>query len=390
MPIIKNKPLLLQKITRIVFWEPCTSPHKVDFFAAIAAIAPNIEVVCCANNELPKERREQGWSIKCNDAFETIVGPTLIEINKLVEIKKNNTLHIFSGIRWAPNIVAGLKSVKRNNAKFAIMSEPRVGEGWRGAIRYLQSWLTEGWLRRHSNFILAQGKNGPPWFRSVGYPIDRIFSFAYFINPAKILTPYNNKNYIENSPIQIGYAGRLVKMKGIFDLVIAIKELGATAQLNVAGSGPEENDLKIACQQLQLDTKFFGVVPIQEMSDFMRKLDILVLASTSKDGWGVVISEALMCGTAVIATPFVGASLLLNDPLFGRCVPPGSPESIVDAVQEMKMALSYTAKIREKREILAKSRLSAESGARHLLDIIEWCFSDGPRPIPFYESKDHL
>lgn len=380
----------IEKISRIVFWEPSISPHKSDFFSAIAFIAPDIEVICCANSELSEERQAQGWACKLTNTFKIIVAPNETEIAKLVGEEINNTLHIFSGIRWIPNIVAGLKAVKHNHAKFAIMSEPRVRDGWKGQLRYLQSWITESWLRRHSNFILAQGKNGPPWFRSVGYSSERIFPFAYFIDLAEIISSNEDQLYTTNLPIKIGYAGRMVKMKGVFDLVAAVSKLGPLAQLSMVGSGPEEEALKMACVRLKIDVKFLGVMPIQEIGNFMRKLDVLVLASTTKDGWGVVVSEALMSGTAVITTPCVGASLMLNEPLFGRCVPKNSADSIATAIQEMQEASEYTSIARANRKILARSRLSAESGAKYLLKIIEWRFYNGQRPVPFNETKVDL
>lgn len=375
------------QLSRIVFWEPSTSPHKIDFFVALATIAPSIEVICCANSELTDERKVQGWSIKPTKAFRTIVAPSQAAIDKLVGEHANSTLHIFSGIRWVPIVVAGLKAVKRNRARFAIMSEPRVREGWKGSLRFLHSWLTETWLRHHAEFVLAQGKNGPPWFRSVGYPEARIFPFAYFVDPPKQLASTDEKPRDADRPIQIGYVGRLVKMKGVFDLVAATEKLGSSAQLGIVGSGPEEQALKTACAELQLDAKFIGVLPIQEVGGFMRKLDVLVLASTEKDGWGVVVSEALMCGTAVIATPCVGASLVLNESIFGSCVPAGSPESIADAVRDLHASGLFSAEARIKRQTLARARLSAEGGARHLMDIVGWRFSGGVRPHPFYESK---
>lgn len=373
-------------IRRIVFWEPSTSPHKADFFSAISTIAPYIDVICFADSELSQDRQAQGWSIKHTDVFQTIVAPSQTEIEQLVGESIDSTLHIFSGIRWVPTIVAGLKAVKYHRARFAIMSEPRVCEGWKGALRFLHSWLTEGWLRRHASFVLAQGKNGPPWFRAVGYPADRIFAFAYFVDPPKQFAQSNDKSREPDLPIQIGYVGRLVKMKGIFDLVTAVAKLGLPAKLSIVGSGPEEDALKTKCAKLQLNVKFVGVLPIQEVGEFMRKLDVLILPSTSKDGWGVVVSEALMCGTSVIATPCVGASLMLGEPLFGRCVHVESPQSIANAVLELYEVDAFSFEARKKRAVLARTRLSAESGAKNLLQIIDWRFSDGLRPAPFYES----
>lgn len=375
------------RITRIVFWEPCTSPHKADLFAAVARLATGIEVICCANSDLSDDRKAQGWSIKSAESFRTIIAPLAHEIEELVSAQAVSTLHIFSGIRWVSSIVAGLIAVRKHGAKFAIMSEPRVAEGWKGKVRYLQSWLTEGWLRKNAEFILGLGRNGPPWFISVGYPVDHVFPFAYFVDPPKQLSePALQADAIEQ-PIQIGYVGRLVKMKGVFDLVAATAKLGSSAHLSIVGAGADEPALKTACGNLHVNADFLGVLPINEVGEFMQRLDVLVLASTEKDGWGVVVSEALMAGTAVVATSCVGASIMLVDSIFGRCVPAESPDEIARAVIELQVAGAFVPDTRKQRAELARQCLSAEGGARHLLEIIQWRFAGGKRPAPFYQIK---
>jgi glycosyltransferase involved in cell wall biosynthesis len=118
----------------------------------------------------------------------------------------------------------------------------------------------------------------------------------------------------------------------------------------------------------------------------MSQLDVLVLASTSKDdGWGVVVGEALMCGTAVIATPCVGASVVLDAPMFGRCVPANAPDAIALAVQELTESGAFSDVNRLSRSVSARQRLSADAGARHLRNILQWRFAGGVKPLPFYK-----
>ena len=325
-----------------------------------------------------------------NQNYRTLITPNLEEIHELISNQHNNTLHIFSGIRWVPTIVAALNAVKTLNAHFAIMSEPRVREGWKGSLRYIHSLLTENWLRQHTAFVLGIGRNGPSWFTSIGYNNDSVFPFAYFVDlpkqpnfPLKLTPTYSHV-------IQIGYVGRLIKMKGVFDVISAANALKSKAQLNIVGTGVEEFELKKISTTLKLNTNFLGVLPIHEVGSFMTKMDVLVLASTSTDdGWGVVVSEALMSGTAVIATPCVGASIILDEPLFGRCVPINSPEKIADAVRQLQASGAFSEDARARRQKLATSILSAESGARTLLKIINWKFGDGPRPEPFYQTENN-
>ncbi|NBK99785.1 MAG: hypothetical protein EOM50_17595, partial [Erysipelotrichia bacterium] len=206
---------LIDNINRIIFWEPCISPHKTDFIDQVAKLIPSIEVIYCAEENLPEERIKLGWSIYNDYEYKQYIRPSYSDIKKLACFEPKKTLHIFSGIRWVPTIVSALKEVKRSGAFFGLMSEPRVREGVKGSLRLIHSWITEAWLKKNTKFVLAIGSNGPPWFKSVGYPSSRIFPFAYFINDQQfngVIRQHDNKS---TEFIRIGYIGRLVKMKGI-------------------------------------------------------------------------------------------------------------------------------------------------------------------------------
>jgi glycosyltransferase involved in cell wall biosynthesis len=265
------------------------------------------------------------------------------------------------------------------------MSEPRVREGWKGEIRFLHSWLTEGWLRQRAEFVLAIGRNGPPWFFGVGYRQERIFPFAYFVDPPE----YDVRLAVERSfgslPLRIGYLGRLVKMKGVFDLVEAAALLRDSCMLEIGGGGADEIPLRASCEDLKLNAKFRGVIPIAEVGRFLSNLDVLVLASTTKDdGWGVVVSEALLCGTAVVATACVGASLVLDDPSRGRVVPARSPGKIANAIMDLARGEGLGTAARARRVAWSSRVLGATGGAEHLLKIVAWSEGSLPRPSAFH------
>lgn len=370
-------------LKRIVFWEPCVSPHKADFFAAVARNAPDVEILCVAHEGIPSERAAMGWSAPRPNDYTQHVAPSRQEISRLASADPTDTLHVFSGIRWVPTIVAALKMVKACHARFGMMVEPRVREGWRGELRVIQSWLTEGWFRRNTEFVLAIGRNGPPWFEQVGYSPNRLFPFAYFIDPQEvddISTPCPS-----STKLRIGYLGRLIGMKGVSDLLAATALLKDQPDLTIAGTGNQEVALKELAVQLGVQALFPGVIPISDVGKFMRSIDVLVLASNSKDdGWGVVVSEALMAGTAVIATDMVGASITLESPLAGAIVRPRSPQHIASAIECLGQQRAFELDARFRRTRWARDRLSATAGARYFISILEHRLEDASRPNPFY------
>jgi len=376
----------MKLIKRIVFWEPSTSPHKVDFYSSIVNLNPSVEVICCAQTDFTRRHKDIGWTFIPNKLVKTFINPPVLQIEGLIANDLESTLHIFSGIRWVPIIVTALKLVKNNHANFAIMSEPRESEGFFGLIRFIQSWLSESWIKKNVKFILAQGANGPLWFNSIGYNKEIIFPFAYFINPPPDYLSYRSLSKLSKKPIQVAYIGRLVKMKGIFDLVKAIHIFGNNIKLNIVGSGSAKFLLKNKCDFFCLKVNFFDHIPLYKIYDFLSEMDVLVLASTAKDGWGVVVSEALMSGVAVICTPNVGASIMLDYPIFGIKVPPHSPKSIADSIKYLKHKNLLSMEVRKKRAAFSRQKLSANAGAKYLIEIINFRFHGGPSPLAYYNA----
>lgn len=365
------------RFTKVIFWEPTVSPHKADFFSAFAAATPGCEVICVADQDMLANRREMGWTVPVAENYELIISPTEIQVFQLTSMGKD-VLHIFSGIRHVPSIVAALKNVKKYKQKFAIMSEPRVAEGVKGLLRYFQSWLTEGWLRRNTAFVLGIGRNGPPWFISVGYSKNKVFPFAYFIDAQE------ESNAIPRKGITVAYVGRLTQSKGVRDLFEAMTYLNG-ASLTVVGSGELDADLKNYARINEIDAQFVGVKKITEIPSILANVDVLVLPSITKDdGWGVVVSESLLAGTAAIATDCVGASILLDDPRLGCVVSANDPVGIASAINKINFADGFSIAARQERKKLAKSMLTGEAGADYLLKIIRHKFEGEPCPSPFF------
>ncbi|GAA4649928.1 hypothetical protein GCM10023116_22100 [Kistimonas scapharcae] len=107
-----------------------------------------------------------------------------------------------------------------------------------------------------------------------------------------------------NSTLKILYVGRFDYLKSI---EIALKsfsvaiESGLDATFTLVGEGPEENKLKILCQQLNIE-KFITWVqwlPQDELNAIYRDHDVFLFPSL-RDSGGMVVLEALANGLPVI------------------------------------------------------------------------------------------
>ena len=109
-------------------------------------------------------------------------------------------------------------------------------------------------------------------------------------------------------PLTLGYVGRIVREKGLHDVLDAMAIARSPAVLHVMGDGPDAAALKEKAGALGLADRLL-VLPPQPSADvarFMRSLDVLMLMSrttpTWKEQFGRVIMEAQGCGTPVIGS----------------------------------------------------------------------------------------
>ncbi|MCL6510841.1 MAG: glycosyltransferase family 4 protein [Anaerolineae bacterium] len=106
----------------------------------------------------------------------------------------------------------------------------------------------------------------------------------------------------------IGYAGRLVREKGVDVLLRALAQLPNSTRLVIVGAGSEANNLDALARRLEVAGRvsFQPPIPSTRMPEFYRALDAFVLPSRTLPNWkeqfGRVLIEAMACGVPVIAS----------------------------------------------------------------------------------------
>ena len=121
----------------------------------------------------------------------------------------------------------------------------------------------------------------------------------------------------KNSAVKrIGYIGRFEKNKGIDILLKAFKELVAENKkiiLDLIGEGNEEKYIHSFLEKNNLQNNIVLKSPIIEEDDLFRGIDLLVFPSTSIEGFGLVIPEAMNFGIPVIASDLIKQNSLIDD-----------------------------------------------------------------------------
>jgi glycosyltransferase involved in cell wall biosynthesis len=144
-------------------------------------------------------------------------------------------------------------------------------------------------------------------------------------NPNKTQTVQNTKTIVTVS--------RLVEKNGIDDLIDAMNYLPPYYTLMVIGDGllAESQKAKVKRQKLEERVQFVGIIPHEQISEYLRRADIFCRPSLS-EGFGNVFVEAMAAGLPVIATPVGGIVDFLRDKETGLFCKVNNPKSIADAI----------------------------------------------------------
>lgn len=122
-------------------------------------------------------------------------------------------------------------------------------------------------------------------------------------------------------------ASRLVPYKRI-DLIIEAFARMPDKKLIVIGSGPEKERLKAKAAS---NISLIGYQEFDSLKSYMQKAKAFVFAA--EEDFGIIVVEAMACGTPVIAGNFGGTTESVVDKKTGVLFPNQTVDSIVEAVK---------------------------------------------------------
>jgi glycosyltransferase involved in cell wall biosynthesis len=135
------------------------------------------------------------------------------------------------------------------------------------------------------------------------------------------------------------YVGRLVRAKGVFDLLEAYAalapDLRSEVGLVLVGNGTAQTALAERAGRIHPGSVYFaGFAQREGLAAFFALADILVFP-THSDPWGLVVNEAMACGLAVISTTVAGCTADLVQDQWNGCVV--SPHNIGELASAMNL-----------------------------------------------------
>ena len=145
----------------------------------------------------------------------------------------------------------------------------------------------------------------------------------------------------------VTYTGRLVKEKGILNLVEAIMELPEEKDmvLMIAGDGEEMEHVMERANSRVIP---LGRLSAEEVAALLAQTDIFCLPTDYPEGFPTSVLEAAAAGCFVITTKRGGSSELIPDDSYGIIMDDNYPKTIKDALEQVGGKKEYRQRAAEK------------------------------------------
>lgn len=240
-------------------------------------------------------------------------------LKKGLEIYKKQKFDLFTVHSYPPfyNDLGGRWLYKKNKAPYVlevmhITGYPKAGNFKDWFYKILTKYFIKFSARKAMAVRVINRKQTPEFLKKAGIPAEKIKYIPAFYIDLDVFFPQNlEKKY------DIVFSGRLVKNKGIFLLLEAIKRLKVKSpKLIIIGSGPLENKIRkyIKKNKLEENVVFAGWVPgVEDVAKIYNQSKIMVMPSFNEGGPRITL-EAMACKVPVI-TSKVGIMLdIIKDP----------------------------------------------------------------------------
>ncbi len=319
-------------MTRLTIITEIVAPYRIPVFNALAErgmVEPH--VIFLAENDVT-QRQWRVESERIRFSFEILaswrkrVGGTMLLLNRGVEsaLERARPDVILAGGYNYPAMWQAQRWARRAHVPFVLWSESNLGDQRAGGR--LREWLKRRFVRQCQGFLVP-GTSASEYLQSYGVAKAQVETapnavdnerFAALAAEALRAPEAQLRQRLGLPARYFLYVGRLVREKGIFELVNAYaalpKALRERVGLVFAGDGPQRVELQQAVAKVAGGNIVWkGFAQQEDLPAYYALAEALILPTWS-DPWGLVVNEAMACSTPAIVSQVAGcrADLILE------------------------------------------------------------------------------
>lgn len=352
---------------------------------AVSMVERGHEVIYVAERPLDEERLALGWQVTDLPGVTLHFAKSPIEAHSLAMSARGSSVHLTQGFRSNGIVEFAQKTIRLRGLRHYVVMETVDQRGWKGWLKSaLYAWHLHRW-KNGLEGVLAIGTDTPDWIRRLSPASLSIFPFAYFLQEPT----YRPSDPAANKPFRFLFVGALVQHKRVSLLLKCLGQLSEKAfEVEIVGDGPLRDSL-IGLANIVLPGRviFSGAVPISTIPNHMANADCLILPS-EHDGWGAVVSEALMAGTPVICSAACGSHGVVLASGRGGVFPTYDTSELCRLLTDAIAFGKSSEKLRDELRSWARC-LSTTAGAAYLENLLQ---QDGARTgahLPWNTVRHH-
>ena len=184
-------------------------------------------------------------------------------------------------------------------------------------------------IKRYINQFVGVGNASAKWLSTFNIKSNKVLYNA--VMPVSFVGKKNNE------VITITYIGRLLKEKGVLDILEVygeVQSMGYKVKLVVGGEGPVEKQVKETALRVK-NIEYLGKLTSLEVQEALRKTDIFLLPTRSEGGLATALLEAGMQGCAIIASDIPANKEIIDNGENGVLVKYNSNVELKQAIIEL-------------------------------------------------------
>jgi len=243
--------------------------------------------------------------------------------------------------RFYPHSVAGMRFAKRQKCQCITIdhgtSHMTIGSKFWDTIGGWYEHLITAIQKRFCQDYYGVSKECCEWLKHFGIKPKGILYNAIDYEKIQALLAEDRRDFrseykIADDTIIITYTGRLVKEKGIMNLITATKRYTGRQNicLMIAGAGEEETSVMAAASDKIIP---LGRLDFADIIAVLKASDIFCLPTDYPEGFPTSTLEAVASDCYVITTTRGGSRELLINDGYGIIMKDNSPDTIMQAIK---------------------------------------------------------
>jgi glycosyltransferase involved in cell wall biosynthesis len=234
---------------------------------------------------------------------------------------------------------AGLRSMVRGDSTLAASRGP--------IVPLLKRLLYPALLRRIDAFLVV-GRQSRSYLESFGVTDDRMFWSPHSVdNDWFARRAHESIDSLASIRADLGcrphemivlFVGKFIQCKRPMDLVRALatlRERGVPVRGVFVGHGELYSEIRRIGDRIEAPIELVGFKNQSELPAIYAAADLLVLSS-DRETWGLVVNEAMACGTPAIVSSAVGCADDLIEPgVTGFQYPVGDIDALAGAIERL-------------------------------------------------------